>query len=169
MRPQVLAVCGPGGAPTVRDLDRLPTVRAVLAEALRLYPPSWAMGRQVREGVDVAGVRLPAGTVVLLSQWVVHRDPRWWADPDGFDPSRFIGRDRGRPRFAYFPFGGGTRQCIGEGFAWTEGVLSLATIVARWRLHPRPGRTPHLNPLLTLRPRDGVWLVPESRSRPARP
>ena len=161
---EVLAVCGPGGTPTVRDLERLPTVRAVLAEALRLFPPSWTMGRQVREEVEVTGVRLPAGTVVLLSQWVVHRDPRWWVDPEGFDPSRFSTRDTGRPRFAYFPFGGGSRQCIGEGFAWTEGVLSLATIVASWRLHPVPGRPPRLNPLLTLRPRDGVWLVPEPRT-----
>jgi cytochrome P450 len=81
-----------------------------------------------------------------------------------FDPTRFLPSVAApRPRFAYFPFGGGTRQCIGEGFAWTEGVLTLATILARWRLRPVPRRILTLDPLLTLRPRDGVWLVPEPR------
>jgi cytochrome P450 len=106
-------------------------------------------------------VPLPAGTVVLVSQWVVHRDPRWWDRPDEFAPERFWVADPARPRFAYFPFGGGARQCIGERFALTEGVLTLAAILARWRLRPAPGRGLALSPLLTLRPRHGVWVVPE--------
>jgi cytochrome P450 len=95
---------------------------------------------------------------------VVHRDARWWPDPQTFDPDRFLGRAPDRPRFAYFPFGGGTRQCIGESFAWTEGVLTLAVILARWRLRPVPDRPLRPDPLLTLRPRDGSWVVPERRS-----
>jgi cytochrome P450 len=160
---EVLGVCGHDGVPQVEDVTRLPLTRAVLAETLRLFPPSWTMGRQSRGPTEVDDLRLPADTVVLLSQWVVHRDARWWPDPEQFDPERFLTRDPERPRFAYFPFGGGTRQCIGEGFAWTEGVLMLATILAAWRLHPVRGRELTLDPLLTLRPREGVWLVPEPR------
>ncbi len=160
---EVLEVCGPGGQPSVDDLERLPLTRAVLAEALRLYPPSWTMGRQAQVATQVGGVEVPAGTVLLASQWVLHRDPRWWPAPNRFDPGRFLAPDPDRPRFAFFPFGGGTRQCIGEAFAWTEGVLTLATILARWRLGTVPGRPLTLDPLLTLRPRDGVWVVPEPR------
>jgi cytochrome P450 len=166
---EVLSSCGRDGPTSLADAERLPLVRAVFAETLRLFPPSWAMGRQVSTPTEIGGVSLPAGTVALLSQWVVHRDARWWQAPQEFDPQRFLRRDPERPRFAYFPFGGGTRQCIGEGFASTEGVLALATIVGAWRLRPVQGRAPTLDPLLTLRPRDGVWLVPEPRrSRPAR-
>lgn len=161
---EVRDVTGPDERPSASDLERLPLTRAVLAEALRLYPPSWAMGRQARVTTEVGGVEIPPGTVVLASQWVVHRDPRWWPEPDSFDPGRFLHPDPGRPRFAYFPFGGGTRQCIGEQFAWTEGVLTLATILARWRLAPVPDRPLALDPLLTLRPRDGAWVVPEPRA-----
>ncbi len=160
---EVLSVCGVGGEATVDDLERLPSVRAAIAEALRLYPPSWAMGRESVRPTEVAGVRLPAGAVVIVSQWVVHRDARWWPEPEHFDPRRFLDGDAGRTRTAYFPFGGGSRQCIGEGFAWTEGVLTLAAILASWRLRPAHGRALTLEPLLTLRPRDGVWVVPEVR------
>lgn len=160
---EAVRVCGAGGRPTVDDVERLPLTRATLAEALRLYPPSWTMGRQARVATRVGDVEVPAGTVLLVSQWVVHRDPRWWRQPAAFDPDRFLGPVPDRPRYAFFPFGGGTRQCIGEGFAWTEGVLTLATLLARWRLRPAPGRALVLDPLLTLRPRHGVWLVPEPR------
>ena len=161
---EVHQVCGRAGIPTADDVERLPSVRSVIAEALRLFPPAWAMGRQAHRPTDVGGVRLPPGTVAVLPQWVVHRDPRWWSDPDAFDPSRFGPSASPRPRFAYFPFGGGTRQCIGEGFAWTEGVLTLAIILARWRLRPVPGRETGLDPLLTLRPKRGVWVVPTPRT-----
>ncbi|WP_052665075.1 cytochrome P450 [Nitriliruptor alkaliphilus] len=152
---QVLA----GRLPTADDLDQLPRCRALFAEALRLYPPSWAMGRQLRADLQVGDVRIPAGDLVVLPQWVVHRDPRWWPEPERCQLERWTdATDRERPRGAFFPFGAGVRQCIGEGFAWTEGVLALATIVRRWRFAPVPGRQLQLDPLLTLRPRNGCWL-----------
>lgn len=163
---EVLSVCGPDGVPGAADVERLPSVRAVLAETLRLFPPSWAMGRQALVSTELGGVELPRGTVVVVSQWVVHRDGRWWPEPHRFDPSRFASGSVPLPRFSYFPFGGGTRRCIGEGFAWTEGILTLATILAKWRLRPIPGRRPRLDPLVTLRPRGGVWLVPEPARNP---
>lgn len=155
----------PGRLPGPDDVDRLPTCRAVVAEALRLYPPSWAMGRQAMEDHPIAGHVVPAGDLVILPQWVIHRDPRWWSRPERCDPDRWsdaVARDR--PRWAFFPFGAGIRMCIGEGFAWTEAVLDLATIVRRWRLLPVPDRPLRLDPLITLRPRDGVWLRPVPRS-----
>lgn len=147
------------------DVDRLPSCRAVISEALRLFPPSWGIGRQVVEDLPVAGQVVPAGDLLVLPPWVVHRDPRWWPDPGRFDPDRWAGSGApDRPRWAFFPFGGGTRMCIGEGFAWAEAVLVLATIVQRWRLHPVPERPLRLDPLITLRPRGGLWLRPEERS-----
>src|SRR5918996_680583 len=125
-----------GPLPGPGDLERLPTCRAVIAEALRLFPPSWAMGRQAVEDHHVGGQVTPAGELVVLPQWVVHRDPRWWPEPDRFDPDRWsVGNTQGRPRWAYFPFGAGVRMCIGEGFARTQGVLAPAGST-------RPGRPP---------------------------
>jgi cytochrome P450 len=154
-----------GRPPTADDLARLPRCRALFAESLRLYPPSWAMGRQVVEDLTVGGVTIPAGELVLLPQWVVHRDPRWWPAPDRCDLDRWTDDAvASRPRGAFFPFGAGVRQCIGEGFAWTEGVLALATILRRWRFRPVAGRDLTLEPLITLRPRGGLWLEPTPRA-----
>jgi cytochrome P450 len=154
-----------GRLPTGDDLDLLPRCRALFAESLRLYPPSWAMGRQVVEDLTIGGVTIPAGELVLLPQWVVHRDPRWWPDPDRCDLDRWTDDAvRARPRGAFFPFGAGVRQCIGEGFAWTEGVLALATILRRWRFRHVTGRDLDLEPLITLRPRGGLWLQPTLRA-----
>lgn len=151
-------------APRPDDSGRLPFCRAVISEALRLYPPSWAMGRQALAEHPVSTGVVAPGDLVVLPQWVVHRDPRWWPDPERFRPDRWLGRGpRERPRWAYFPFGAGLRRCIGEGFAWTEATLALATIARRWRLRPVPNRPVRLDPLITLRPRDGVWLRPELR------
>jgi cytochrome P450 len=156
--------------PEPGDAERLPACRGVFAEALRLYPPSWAMGRQAVEDHPVADYVVPAGDLVLLPQWVIHRDPRWWPEPQRCDPDRWGDEAaRRRPRWAYFPFGGGARQCIGEGFAWTEGVLALATIARRWRLRPVADRPLRLDPLITLRPRDGLWMRPHARKAHARP
>ena len=128
-----------GRLPEASDAERLPVCRGVFAEALRLFPPSWAMGRQVIEAHPVGTHVIPPGDLVLLPQWVVHRDPRWWPEPQRCLPGRWSDPTRrSRPRWAFFPFGGGVRQCIGEGFAWTEGVLALATIARRWRLRPVP-------------------------------
>jgi cytochrome P450 len=157
-----------GRRPTAEDRDRLPVCRGVFAEALRLFPPSWAMGREALtdhhiDGYDGEVVR--AGEVVVAPQWVIHRDPRWWAAPDRCDPDRWSpAATASHPRSAFFPFGGGARQCIGEGFARTEGVLALATLTSRWRLRPVPERPLTLEPLITLRPRNGMWLRPERRT-----
>jgi cytochrome P450 len=142
-----------GRAPTADDLACLPYTRAVLAESMRLNPPAWAIGREPLEDFAVGGFRVRAGTVVLMSPWVTHRDPRWWPDPERFNPGRWTDEaEAERPRFAYFPFGGGPRKCIGEGFAWTEGMLVLATLAQRWRLAHAPGAEVGRQPLITLRP-----------------
>lgn len=153
------------GSPGPKDADRLPLCRAVVSETLRLYPPSWMMGRQALQAHAVGDQVIEPGDLVVLPQWVVHHDPRWWPRPFSFDPSRWLsdGADPDRPRWAFFPFGAGLRRCIGEGFAWTEAVLGLATIARRWRLRPVPGRPLRLDPLITLRPRGGLWLIPEPR------
>ena len=153
----------PNRPPTADDLPRLATTRAVLAESMRLYPPAWAIGRQPLEPFAVGGFRVRAGVVVLMSPWVVHRDPRWWPDPERFDPGRWTPDAEARlPRFAYFPFGGGPRKCIGEGFAWTEGILVLAAIARRWKLRHAPGATVGMQPLITLRP-TGLRMVAAPR------
>ena len=140
--------------PVREDVERLPYTRRVIAEAMRLYPPAWAVGRQAAEPVDLAGYTLPQGAVVLASQWVTHRDARWWPDPERFDPDRWQDDRAGeRPRWAYFPFGGGPRSCIGEAFAWMEAVLVLATIARKWRLDAAGDRHPPLQPTITLRPK----------------
>jgi len=149
------------------DLARLPYTRAVLAETMRLYPPAWIVGRRALDGYDVRGYRLASRTVVLMSQWIVHRDPRWWPDAESFQPERWLpggsASDPGRPKFSYFPFGAGTRVCIGEQFAWMEGVLALATFARRWRLRLAPGHRVEPQPIVTLRAKHGMRMVAERR------
>ncbi|WP_250292697.1 cytochrome P450 [Frankia sp. CiP1_Cm_nod1] len=154
-----------GRCPTVADLPRLPFTDAVLNESMRLYPPVWAMSRYLVEDRVVGGYPLPAGSTLLLSQWVVHRDEKWWPEPERFDPERWIGdrADPDRPRYAYFPFGGGPHQCIGNSFARTEGVLALATIARHWTFEPVPGLEITPEPLVTLRPRDGLPMTVRRR------
>jgi cytochrome P450 len=114
--------------------------------------------------VEIGGYLLPAGSLVALYTYVVHRDPRFWPDPERFDPGRFTPEQKAaRPKFAYFPFGGGARQCIGEPFAWMEGVLMLATIAQRFRLRLVPGHRVVPQALITLRPRYGMRMVAEER------
>jgi cytochrome P450 len=157
------AVLG-GRRPGADDLERLPVTRGVLAEALRLYPPSWAMGRQAATAHPAGAHTVAPGDLVLLPQWVVHRDRRWWPEPHRCEPDRWAADAASdRPRAAFFPFGGGVRQCLGERFAWTEGTLALAAVAQRWRLEPLPDRPLRLDPLITLRPRDGLWLRPLPR------
>ena len=152
-----------GRAPGAADLPRLPFARAVLAESMRLYPPAWVIGRRNVEPYAVRGETLAARTVVLLSPWVVHRDPRWWPEPEAFRPDRWAAPAPDRPKFAYFPFGAGTRVCIGEQFAWMEGVLLLATIAQRWRLRLVPGHPVEPQAIITLRPRHGLRMIVEPR------
>jgi cytochrome P450 len=161
---EVDAVLG-GGLPTADDLPRLPYTRAVLAESMRLFPPAWVISREAVEELEIGGVVVPRGAMVFLSEWVIHRDPRFWEDPERFLPERWLdGLAERLPRFAYFPFGGGPRKCIGEAFAWTEGVLVLATLARRWRLRLLPGQRVEPLPLITLRPRNGIRVRVEARS-----
>jgi cytochrome P450 len=143
--------------PSVADLPRLPWTRMVLEEAMRLYPPAWLISRAAKEDDVIGGFHVPRGATVMLSSWVTHRHPGLWDDPERFEPERFAPeRVAARPRFAYFPFGGGPRLCIGSGFAMTEAQLVLASVASRYRLESVPGHEPHLEPLVTLRPRDGL-------------
>jgi cytochrome P450 len=150
------------------DLAHLPYTRAVLAETLRLYPPAWIVGRRALDTYEVGGHRLAPRTVVLMSQWIVHRDPRWWPDAEVFLPERWLpggsASDPRRPKFSYFPFGAGTRVCIGEQFAWMEGVLALATFARRWRLRVVAGHPVVPQPIVTLRAKHGIRMVAERRA-----
>jgi cytochrome P450 len=149
------------------DLARLPFTRAVLTESMRLFPPAWIIGRRALEPYRIGEYQLPARTIVLTSQWVVHRDPRWWPEAERFLPSRWMpggsALDPSRPKFSYFPFGAGTRVCIGEQFAWLEGTLALATIARRWRLRLVPGTPVVPQPIVTLRVRGGLPMTAHAR------
>jgi cytochrome P450 len=153
-----------GRLPSADDLPLLPYTRMVLAESMRLYPPAWIVGRRALGPFDANGYTIPARSIILLSPYTMHRDARWFPDPERFDPERFTPeRQAERPKFAYFPFGGGPRVCIGEQFAWMEGVLLLATIAQRWRLRLVPDHPIALQPIITLRPKHGVRMIVEAR------
>ncbi|HEY7116545.1 MAG TPA: cytochrome P450 [Tepidisphaeraceae bacterium] len=186
-----------GRLPTHADVPQLAYTRAVIAESMRLYPPAWIVARQAKAAHAIAdtGFVIPTGGVILMPQWIVHRDPRWWPEPDAFRPERWVeerkdeemrrwgdeGNNRpqpssphpltsssphlhsNRPRYAYFPFGGGSRQCIGEPFAWLEAILLLATLAQRWRLRRASDDPVRLHPTITLRPRDPLPMRLESR------
>lgn len=147
---------------TAADVPRLRYTRAIVAETLRLYPPAWIIGRRAIRDTEIGGYAIPAGAIVLVSPWVVHHDARWFAQPCRFEPERWLdGSEARRPRFSFFPFGGGPRICIGEQFAWTEAVLALATLARRWRLRPAPDLRVGLQPSITLRPRWGLSMLLE--------
>jgi cytochrome P450 len=154
-----------GRPPTAEDYARLRYAEMVVAESMRLYPPAWALGRLALEDHEVGGYLIPRGSLVLVSQYVMHRDPRYWPEPERFDPERFTPEAKaGRPQFAYFPFGGGPRRCIGEGFAWMEAVLLLAALARRWRLRLPPGAVVPTEPRITLRPgKGGIPMKAEER------
>ena len=146
-----------GRAAGIEDLPNLPYTKMVLSEALRLYPPAYIIGRETVEPYAVRDIVMPAGSTVFISQYVMHRDPRYWFDAERFDPQRWTPEAQARrPRFSYFPFGGGPRVCIGEGFAWTEGILLLATLAQRWQARLAPGYRVQPEPLITLRPKNGL-------------
>ena len=154
-----------GRLPTFDDVPRLRYVEMVLAESMRLYPPAWAMGRYARNDFQLGDFFLPAKTTVLMSQFVSHRDPRFFPDPQRFDPERFTPEAKARrTKFTYFPFGAGFRQCIGESFAWMEGVLLLAALGQKWKLKLVPGHRVEPEPLITLRPKYGMKMIVEHRA-----
>ena len=153
-----------GRLPSLDDLPRLRYTEMVLAESMRLYPPAWAMGRQATRDIELGPYLLPAGTYFFFSQYIVQRTPEYFPDPLRFDPQRFtVEQKAARPRFAYFPFGGGSRQCIGESFAWMEAVLLLATLAQRWKLKLVPDQLIDVQPKITLRPKYPILVVPEPR------
>jgi cytochrome P450 len=159
-----------GRLPAFDDVVNLSYTTGVFAETLRLYPPAWAVGRRAKQDYPIGGYVIPAKSILLLSQWVVHRDPRWWGDagntdPESFDPERWRPEEvEKRPKFSYFPFGGGARVCIGERFAWAEGVLVLATLAQQWKMRLVPGHRVATQALITLRPRCGMKMTLESRA-----
>ncbi len=148
--------------PTIGDLPKLAYTKMVVDETLRLYPPAWITNRQAVAEDEILGHRIPAGSFVSLSPYVLHRHPDFWDDPDAFDPERFApGQGNGRPRFAYFPFGGGPRQCIGQSMALVEAQLVLATVLGRCRLRPTSDQPAEAEALATLRPRGGLPMAVE--------
>jgi cytochrome P450 len=154
-----------GRVPSAADTARLPYTRMVLAEAMRLYPPAWMLERRALQDFPVGGFRIPRGALVYASPYLVHHDPRWYEEPERFDPDRWLtAREVKRPKFAYFPFGAGTRVCIGEQFAWMEGMLILATIAQRWRLEHDATHEVAMEPLVTLRPKFGMRMRASSRA-----
>ena len=150
--------------PRPDDLANLPYTRMILAESMRLYPPAWAVGRRAINDFEAGGYHIPARSMVLMSQYITHRDPRFHPEPERFDPERWLPEvAAARPRFSYFPFGGGTRICIGEQFAWMEGILILATIAQKWKLRYVGSAPPAIEPRITLRPGGGLRMRIEGR------
>jgi cytochrome P450 len=146
-----------GRIPTLADIPALPYTRMVIDESIRLFPPAWLISRTAREDDIVDGITIPAGSIAFLSPYVTHRHPDLWENPEGFDPERFSSaRSASRPDFAYFPFGGGPRLCIGNNFALMEAHLVLAAMVQHFQVEIVPGHPIELQPSITLRPRHGI-------------
>jgi cytochrome P450 len=148
-----------GRTPELDDLSQMPYTMQTLHEALRLYPPAWMFARQPIEDDQINGYTIPAGATVMLSPYVTHHLPQVWDQPERFDPDRFApGRENERPRYAFFPFGGGPRMCIGNNFALMEAPAILAMIMQSYKLKLAPGYTVKAQPSATLRPRPGVYM-----------
>jgi cytochrome P450 len=162
---ELAAVLG-GRTPQVDDLPDLRYTQTVFEEALRLYPPAWIITRKALADDEIGGCRVPANALVVASPYVTHRQAAWWPDPEAFNPDRFNEEHTaGRPRFAYYPFGGGPRLCIGDQFAMTEAKLIIATVAQRCRLTPVPNHPIAVEPGVTLRPKHGLLMRIEPRDR----
>jgi cytochrome P450 len=143
--------------PTADDIPKLQYTEKVLRESMRLYPPVWTIGRHVENDYSVAGYTIPAGSSILMSQYVMHHNPKYYDQPEQFNPDRWTEEFKTHlPRFSYFPFGGGIRGCIGEPFAWIEGILVIAIIAQKWTMRLLPSQRIKLDPAITLRPRYGM-------------
>ena len=153
-----------GRPPTVDDLPSMPLATAVFEETMRLYPPAWGLPRESIEADEINGYPVPAKAMLVVLQCLVHRHADFWKEPDTFDPTRFLPpHNTGRPKFAYFPFGGGPRICIGNHFAMIEGPLVLAALAQRFHFTLVPGQAIEPDPTFTLRPKNGVRVVVQKR------
>jgi cytochrome P450 len=159
MREEVSTVVG-DRPPTPDDVQELGLGRRVFQETLRLYPPAWVIARTANEEDEIAGYAIPPGRAVLLGTYITHHHPELWHDPERFDPDRFLPEQcRDRPRFAFYPFGGGARQCIGERFAFLQALVTLSMILQRYRIEPAPGADPVMKTSAVLKPRHGIRLT----------
>ena len=155
-----------GRTPSTEDIEKLHYTRTVFLEALRLYPPIYAIAREAVDAFSVGGYTIPARTLILMSPYVMHRDSRYYKDPERFDPDRWNPKTGSKPpRFAFFPFGGGPRSCIGQSYALQEAMLILATLAQHWRMRLAPGHRVELLPLINLRPKFGMRMVLERRHK----
>jgi cytochrome P450 len=155
-----------GRLPTVTDLPQLKFAEMVFAEAMRLYPSLWIIGREAIEDYTIGPYAVPAKSVVLMSPYLTHRDARYFPDPERFDPERWTDQAKAqRPKFSYFPFGGGSRTCIGDQFAWMEGTLVLITLAQKWQLQNVPGTNVRFDRTFTLRPKGGLPMVARMRKK----
>ncbi len=159
-----------GKIPAEENLPDLRYTRMILSESMRLYPPVWTLGRRPEaEGFELGGYVIPQKSMLLLSPYLIHHDERFFPDPEKFDPERFRPEEEAkRPKFAYFPFGGGNRRCIGENLAWTEGILVLAALAQHWHFRHIENHRIDLEPLISLKPRYGIRMIVEKR-KPAAP
>jgi len=154
-----------GKIPSIEDLPNLKYTESVLAESMRLFPPAWAIGRLAVEEHEFGGYEIPQDALVLISPYITHRDARFWENADEFVPERWekLSIKEAGNKFIYFPFSKGVRSCIGEGFAWAEGILLIATLLRKWNLHLQPEQKFGLSPLMTLRPKYGMKMKIEKR------
>jgi cytochrome P450 len=156
-----------GRVPAVADMPQLLYTGQVFREALRLYPPAWIIAREAVSAYRLGPFDVPPGATIFMSPYATQRDPRFWDQPEQFDPERWAEEaSAARPRFAFFPFGAGTRVCIGEHFAMMEGILLLATILQRWKFHLLPDQKVELWPQIPLRPRYSIRFSAEKVNAP---
>ena len=152
------------GLPTIKDVSKLEYTEKILRESMRLYPPAWTIGRQALTDYVIDKYVIPHGSIILMSQYVMHHNPKYFPNPEVFDPDRWTKEFKSSlPRFSYFPFGGGIRGCVGEPFAWIEAILVVATIYRKWKMHHDPAHKVELKPLITLRPKYGMRMRVERR------
>jgi len=151
--------------PTVKDLPKFKYIEKIFRESMRIYPPVWSIGRLVEEDYLIDKYTIPKGSSILMSQYVMHHDSRYYDNPGEFNPDRWTDEfKRHLPRFSYFPFGGGIRGCIGESFAWQEGILLIATVSSYWRLELIPNQKIKMDPGITLNPKNGIKMKSRIRS-----
>jgi cytochrome P450 len=163
---EVRSVLGDRSDVTFEDIGRLRYTRMVIDEAIRLYPPAWMFGRRAIAEDELRGVRIPPGSLVVMGPFFTHRHPDFWPNPEGFDPERFTPEAiASRPKYAYFPFGGGPRVCIGNNFAIFEAIVVLAMTARRYRFDLLPEKSVSITPeaLITLRPKGGITVTVHER------